>query len=192
MPHDPSRLLRRSVFVGINSGFLALIYVLAVHPIISLFSEQSDRLSQARTTLSKYRVIAKREEAVRAAAVRTDEVTSSATFLQGASEGAASAGLQARLKAIAGQAGAHVQSVRALEPVTEGSVRYLKAHLELAGPVTAIYATLRAIEGGEPYLFVGQALLRMSANAGNSPRQEPSIDAQLDVYGPVGSHALGR
>jgi hypothetical protein len=173
-------------------GSLALIYVLAVHPIVSLFSEQIDRLSQARITLSKYRVIAKREETIRAAAARTDEVTSSATFLQGASEGAASASLQARLKAIAAQAGAHVQSVRALEPVTEGSVRYLKAHLELAGPVAAVYATLRAIEGGQPYLFVGQALLRMSAGAGILPTQEPSIEAQLDVYGPVGSHALGR
>lgn len=192
MPHDPSLLLRRCVFVGINIGALALIYVLAVHPIVSLFSEQIDRLSQARITLSKYRVIAKREETIRAAAARTDEVTSSATFLQGASEGAASASLQARLKAIAAQAGAHVQSVRALEPVTEGSVRYLKGHLELAGPVAAIYATLRAIEGGKPYLFVGQALLRMSAGAGILPTQEPSIEAQLDVYGPVGSHALGR
>ena len=192
MRHDPSLLLRRCVFIGINVGALALVYVLAVQPLVSLFSDQTDRLSQARITLSKYRVIASREETVRAAAARADEVRSSAAFLQGASEGAASASLQARLKAIAGRAGAHVQLVRALEPVTDGSVRYLKAHLELAGPVAAVYATLRAIEGGEPYLFVGQALLRMSAGAGVLPALEPSMEAQLDVYGPVGSHALGR
>ena len=193
MSHDPSHLLRRCVFVGVNMGSLALIYFLAVQPLVSLFSDQADRLSQARTTLSKYRVIADREETVRAVAARADEVTSSATFLQGASEGAASASLQARLKAIADQAGASVQSVRALEPATEGSVRYLKAHLELVGPVAAIYATLRAIEGREPYLFVGQALLRMPAGRpGILPTQEPSIEAQLDVYGPVHSHAVGR
>ncbi len=192
MPRDPAHLLRKCAFVGINMGSLALIYILAVHPVVSLFSEQTDRLSQSHITLSKYRAIARREEAVRAAAARADEMTSSVTFLQGPSEGAASASLQARLKAIAAQAGAHVQSVRALEPVTEGSVRYLKAHLELAGPVAAIYATLRAIEGRQPYLFVEQALLRMSTGASLSPTQEPSIEAQLDVRGPVGSHALGR
>jgi Type II secretion system (T2SS), protein M subtype b len=190
--HDQSLLLRRCLFSGINAGALALVYVLAVQPLVSLFSDQTDRLSQARITLSKYRVIASREETVRTAAARVDEVTTSPTFLQGASEGAASASLQARLKAISAQAGAHVQLIRALEPVTDGSVRYLKAHLELAGPVAAVYATLRAIEGGESYLFVGQALLRISAGSGILPAHEPSIEAQLDVYGPVGSHALGR
>jgi hypothetical protein len=180
------------VFVGINVGSLALIYFLAVQPLVSLFSDQADRLSRARTTLSEYRVIADQEETVRAAARRADEVTSSAAFLQGASEGAASASLQARLKAIADQAGARVQSVRALDPATEGGIRYLKAHLELVGSVAAIYATLRAIEGREPYLFVGQALLRMQAGPpGILPTQEPSIEAQLDVYGPAQSHAVG-
>src|SRR4029077_16576752 len=98
-------------------------------------------------------------ETVRAAAARADEAASSAAFLQGASEGGVSASLQARLKAIADQAGARVQSVRALEPANDEGMRYLKAHLELAGPVAAIYATLRAIEGREPYLFVEQAIL---------------------------------
>jgi len=180
------------MFVGINAGALALIFFLVVQPLVSLFSDQGDRLSRARSTLSKYRAIANREETVRAAANRTDEVASSAAFLQGASEGAASASLQARLKAIADQAGARVQSVRALEPATEGGIRYLKAHVELVGSVAAIYATLRAIEGREPYLFVGQALLRMQAGQpGTSPTQEPSIEAQLDVYGPVYTHAVG-
>jgi hypothetical protein len=190
--HDPSVLLRKGVFVGINVGALAVVYALAVEPLISLFSDQADRVSQARVTLLKYRVIAGREEKVRAAASQAREVASSATFLQGASEGAASASLQARLKAIAGQAGAQVQLVRALEPLTEGGVRYLRAHLELAGPVAAIYATLRVIEGAEPYLFVGQALLRMPVGAGSWPSQEPAMEAQLDVYGPVGSHAISR
>jgi hypothetical protein len=171
---------------------LAFIYFLAVAPLVSLFADQTERLSRARITLSKYRAIASREETVRAAAARANEVTSSEAFLQGASESAASANLQARLKAIAAHAGTRVQSVRALDAVTEENVRYLKAHLELAGPIAAIYAMLRAIEGGEPYLFVGQALLRMPAGAGVSPADEPSIEAHLGVHGPVGSHALDR
>ena len=181
------------MFVGFNMGSLALIYFLAIQPLVSLFSDQADRLSQAHTTLSKYRAIADREETVRAAAATADEAASSAAFLQGASEGGASASLQARLKAIADQAGARVQSVRALEPAKDESVRYLRAHLELAGPVAAIYATLRAIEGREPYLFVEEALLRMPAGPpGILPTQEPSVEARLDIYGPVRSHAVVR
>jgi hypothetical protein len=190
---DRRLLLRRCVFVGFNMGSLALIYFLAMEPLLSLFSEQADRLSQARGTLANYRAIADRDEAVRAAAARADEAASSTAFLQGVSEGGASANLQARLKAIADQAGARVQSVRALEPANDESARYLKAHLELTGPVAAIYATLRAIEGREPYLFVEQAILRMPAGPPNTlPTQEPSVEAQLDIYGPVRSHAAVR
>jgi general secretion pathway protein M len=191
--HDPRLLLRRCLFIGINMGLLILVYVLTIQPLVGLFYDQADRLVLARSTLSKYRVIADREEMVRAAAARASEVVSSSSFLQGASEGAANANLQARLKAIAEQAGARVQSVRALESGSEGGIRYLKAHLELAGPVAAIYATLRAIEGRQPYLFVGQALLRMLANPpADVPTQEPTLEVQLDVYGPVHSHAVGR
>jgi hypothetical protein len=181
------------VFVGVNIGVLTIIFLLFIQPIALFFSDQADRLIQARATLSKYRTIADREEYVRAAATRASDATGSAAFVQGASDGAASANLQARLKAIADQAGARVQSVRALEPANEGRLRYLKAHLELVGSVAAVYATLRAIEGREPYLFVGQALLRMPVAApGTLPTQEPSIEAQLDVYGPVYSHAVGQ
>jgi hypothetical protein len=189
---NPNLLLRRCAFVGINLGILALVYFLLIQPIASLFSGQADRLSQADAMLSKYRVIAAREETVRAAARRADEARSSAAFLQGASEGAGSANLQARLKAIADRVGARVQSVRAVEPTTEDGIRYLKARLELSGSVAAIYATLRAIEGREPYLFVGQAVLHMQAGpSGILPTAEPSIEAQIDVYGPVQSHAVG-
>jgi hypothetical protein len=181
------------VFVGVHIGVLAVVYLLFIQPVASFFSDQADRLTQARATLSKYRTIAEREEHVRAAATRAREATTSAAFVQGTSDGTASANLQARLKAIADQAGARVQSVRALEPANDGRLRYLKAHLELVGTVAAIYATLRAIEGREPYLFVGQALLRMPVAApGILITQEPSIEAQLDVYGPVYSHAVGQ
>lgn len=188
----PGLLIRRCLFIGINAGLLTLCYVLTVQPLIALLSDQAERLSLARSTLAKYRAIADREGTVRAAAARASEVVSSTSFLQAASEGAANASLQARLKGIAEQAGARVQSVRALEPVTEGDIRYLKAHLELAGPVAAIYATLRAIEGRQPYLFVGQILLRLLASRTDAPSQEPTLEAQLDVYGPVHSHAVGR
>ena len=121
MSRDRRLLLRRCVFIGVNIGLARSHLFSGIQPLVSFFSDQADRLSQARATLSKYRAIADREETVRAAAARADEAATSAAFLQGASEGAASANLQARLKAIADQAGARVQSVRALEPANEGA-----------------------------------------------------------------------
>jgi hypothetical protein len=186
-------LMRHGLFVGVNLCLLAAIYLLAIRPVVSLLSEQAGRLEQARATLSHYRAIAARDGAVRSKAARAGDAASSAAFLQGSSDGAINADLQARLKAVADRAGARVVSVRTLEPGTDRDTRYLGAHLELTGPVAAIYTTLQAIEGREPYLFVDTASLRMPATPpGMAPAQEPSIEAQFDIYGPVRSHAASH
>jgi len=185
--------LRRGMFVGVNLCLLIAVYLLTVRPMTVLLSDQTDRLAQARIALLRYRAITAQEESVRSAATRAEDAASSAAFLQGASDGAINAGLQARLKAIADRAGARVQSIRAREPMTDGGIRFLRAHLELAGPIGAIYTTLQAIEGREPYLFVDAAFLRLPPGPpGIAPAQEPSIEAQLDVYGPVRHHATGH
>jgi hypothetical protein len=193
MAKDRTFLMQRGLFLGVNLCLLVAIYLLAIRPVLSLLSDQTDRLVQARAALSHYAAIAAQETAVRNKAARAGDEATSSAFLQGTSAGAINAGLQAHLKAIADQAGARVQSVRALEPGNDHDIRYLGAHLELAGSIAAIYATLQAIEDREPYLFIDTASLRMPAAApGTSPAQEPSIEAQFDIYGPVRSHAVGR
>ena len=190
---DRPRLVRRGVFVGVNLCLMLALYLLTIRPLVTLLGDQADRLAQARAALARYGAIAARETAVRAAAAHAGDAASSAAFLQGTSDGAISAGLQARLKTVADQAGARVQSVRALEPVTDHDIRYLGAHLELTGPIAAIHATLQAIEDRQPYLFVDTAALRMpAAPAGVAPAQEPSVEAQFDIYGPVRSHAAAH
>lgn len=193
MAKDRTFLMRRGLFVGVNLCLLITIYLLAIRPVLSLLSNQADRLARAHAALSHYAAIAAQETAIRSKAIRAGDAATSGSFLQGTSDGAINAGLQARLKTIADQAGARVQSVRALDPGTDRDIRYLGAHLELAGSIAAIYATLQAIEDREPYLFVDTASLRMPATpAGASPAQEPSIEAQFDIYGPVRNHAVGR
>ncbi|MEH2500328.1 general secretion pathway protein M [Bradyrhizobium sp. AZCC 1678] len=186
-------LMRRGLFVGLNLCVFVSAYLLAIRPVVSLLSDQADRLAQARAALSNYRTIAARDAAVRSKAARAGDAASSSAFLQGASDGGINADLQARLKTVADQAGARVQSVRALEPGTDRDTRYLGAHLELTGSIAAIYTTLQTIEGREPYLFVDTATLRMPATPpGAVPTQEPSIEAQFDIYGPLRNHAVGR
>lgn len=186
-------LMRRGLFVGVNLCLLVAVYLLAIRPAVLLLSDQAGRLAQARATLSHYRAIAARDAAVRSYAAHAGDAASSGAFLQGTSDGVINADLQARLKAVADQAGARVVSVRALEPSTDRDTRYLGAHLELTGPVAAIYTALQAIEGREPYLFVDTASLRMPATPpGMAPAQEPSIEAQFDIYGPVRNHAASH
>jgi hypothetical protein len=183
-------ICRGAVFIGVNLLALLTIYAVAISPIVTVFADQADRIAQAREALSRYRAVAAEEASVRAAADLAGGQVASGVFLQGASEGALSAELQAHLKSVADHAGARVQSVRSLEPISEGELHYRRAHIELSGPTRSIYATIRAIEGGEPRLFITTAALRMPAGAvGLTPSQEPSIEASLDIFGLAGHDA---
>jgi hypothetical protein len=184
MPAD--HRLRHAVFVGINLGALLLIYGAAIKPVVGLFAGQADHLIQARAAFEHARDIASHRAAAQEAAERASTGPYTAAFLPGVSDGAINAGLQSRLKAIADQAGARVQSVRAVEPRMEDGIRHIGAHLELAGPIAAIRASLETIEESEPYLFVDTLSLRMpAAPPGFTPAQEPALEAQIDIYGPV-------
>jgi hypothetical protein len=193
MPTDRRLVARRGLFIGFNLCLLAALYLLTIRPLTAVLDDQADRLAHARATLARYSGIAAQEARVRTTARQLGEAEFSGAFLAGTSDGAISASLQARLKALADQAGARVQSVRALEPVMDHDIRYLGAHLELTGPIAAIHATLQAIEDRQPYLFVDTAAMRMpAAPAGVALAQEPSIEAQFDIYGPVRSHAAAH
>jgi Type II secretion system (T2SS), protein M subtype b len=187
------RHLRRALFIGVNLCSALAVYGVAIQPVIGLFSDQADRLTQARAALARYRAVASHEAAAQEAAARAGAGPYAAVFLPGTSEGAISAGLQAGLKAIADRASAHVQSVRAIEPRVENGIRHVGAHLELTGPIGAIKAALDAIEGSVPYLFIDAVSMRMpAAPPGIIVMQEPAIEAQIDVYGPVQHHVAAH
>ena len=104
MSYDPSRLFCEgacSVGINVSSLRLSVLYLLAARPLVSLFVDQADRLSQARTTLSEYRVVRRPRRGERSKVAVPPRLTTRrlpAKFLrEGAGEGAASASLQARL-----------------------------------------------------------------------------------------------
>jgi hypothetical protein len=51
-------------------------------------------------------------------------------------------------------AGAKLRSVRALQPRTDGQMRYTGSHVEPFGPIAAVHQAVHAIESAKPYPFV--------------------------------------
>lgn len=184
---------RRARFVGLNLIAVGLLYVVVADPLVDVVAEQSQRLTAAHEKLSRFQAIAMREETARQNALAAKDASISNVFLPGSTDGAINAELQARLKRIAGNPTIRVQSVRALEPQLEDGLRFFGAHLELVGPIAAIYDTLRTIDGELPFLFVRSAELRLPATPpGAAVQTEPTITATFDVYGASQSHALAR
>jgi general secretion pathway protein M len=187
--------LRRAAFVAGNFTAALMIAALVVAPVQGFFAERAAQIASQRTLLARFAAMAAQQTRVEAAAREAEGQTEQGEFLVGTNEGVIVADLQTRLKTMAEAAGARLRSVQSLPAKTREDVRYVGARLDVFGPIAAIQRTLHAVEAGAPYLFVDAAVVRAApsvnpAALANAAAQEPVIDAQIDVFGPV--HLKGR
>ena len=176
------RRLHRAMFVALNLAAGFVVFELLVTPVSDLLSARDGRVAEQRLLLSRLTAIAQREPAVNAAARETAEQLKRGESLIGPNEGVINADLQTRIKTMTEQAGARLRSVQGLPASTSEQTKYVGARLEMQGSLQAIQRALHAIETGRPYLFITSAAIRPSLNMQN-PREEPVIEARLDVVG---------
>jgi general secretion pathway protein M len=174
---------RRAAFVAGNVAAFAACIVFVILPIRDVFAERDGRIAEQRVLLARFGALASQEGRVQAVARESAAEPDRGEFLLGPNEGVIGADLQTRLKSLAETAGARLRSVQALPPKTRDDVRYLGARLEIQGPLRAVHQTVHAVETGKPYLFVAAAVVK-TVDRGGGP-QEPTIDAQLDIFAAV-------
>ena len=175
---------RSALFVAANLAAAAALYAAVAAP-AAFLAEQRERLQARSELLARYRAVAAQRAAVEALARLYGGAGPREEFLGGGGEGAVSANLQARLKAIAGAAGAPLRSVRALSPRQIGKVEFAGARIELSGSLKSVQASLHMAESTLPLLLVTACILRLSPQPGRPGEGEPMVDAQFDVYGAI-------
>jgi general secretion pathway protein M len=179
-----NRWLRKAIFVALNLAAGLALYGLVIAPVWAMFSERDSNIARQREVLARLTAMAGQEPSVQAAARDTADELKRGELLIGPNDGVINADLQTRLKTMAMQAGARLRSVQGLPATTSEQVRYAGARLDIQGTLRTIERALHAIESGRPYLFVTAASLKLSPGAHN-PREEPLIEARLDVLGAV-------
>lgn len=174
--------LRGGLFLGGNLLVAVLFVNAVVWPARDFFAERDAQIADQGETLARWRAIAAQDSAVRTMAtqVSMDEVE----FLSGKSEGVIQAELQSRLKSMVEKAGARLRSIRSLQTQVDQTAKYLGSRVELFGPIQTVHRAMDAIETAKPYLFIKGAILRPSPTSGpTGSTQEPTIEAQLDIFG---------
>jgi hypothetical protein len=181
-----SRWLRGLVFAGANVAAGLLLVNLVIAPVRDGLAVRDALITEQRTMLARFKVLAAQETAVAAAAKQTSP--DAGEYLVGSNEGVINADLQTRLKGMVEPAGAQLRSVRTLPPQTAEQVRYIGSRIEIYGPLPAIHRAVAVIETSKPYLFVRGAVIKSTPPAGRQDiPQEPVMEAQLDVFGAVRS-----
>jgi hypothetical protein len=174
------------MFLAINLAIGLALYCVVIAPIFAFFSDREAFIAEQRALLARLTAIARQGPKVQEAARETAEQAKRGELLMGPNEGVINADLQTRLKTMAEQAGGRLRSIQSIPPRTIEQVRLVGSRIEVFGSLRAIQRTVHAIENGLPYLFVADAVIRPSRPLNSqATREEPVIDARLDVFGAV-------
>ena len=180
--------LRRTLFLGSNLLVAAIVVFGIILPLREYFADRDSEIIQNQEAIARWRAIAAEETAVQT--LVREIGADRGEFLSGKNEGVIQAELQTRLKGMIEQAGARLRSVRGLQSHADGSARYVGARLEVFGTIPALHRALSAIESAKPYLFVRAAVMRPTAVMGQlGASQEPTLDAQLEIFGVMRAEA---
>ena len=180
-----ARWAGRALFLALHASLVALLVAVVIWPAQQMIASRADAITERSELLVRYEGIAAHEGSAGTFAREVRDRNARGGLLDGGNDGAASAGLQSRLKASAESQGATVRSVRALPGRALGTAQLIGARLELSGPVEAIAKAVHDIENGQALLVVTAASLRPVAQGRARAGEEPVIEAQFDVYGGV-------
>jgi general secretion pathway protein M len=181
--HIALRRYRAVFFIICNIAMLA-VCLWALAPVYNLLTDRDSEIVTRHETLAHLQSIAAREAEVQAAARQPDAQLDQGEFLAGANEGVIAADLQTRLKAITERSGTRIRTIQG-QPTKPGDpIRYIGARLTIFGSLQRVHNTIYAIETDKPYLFVTDAVIKLTAPVarGGTP-EEPVIEARLDVFG---------
>lgn len=131
-----------------------------------------ERLAAARPELQK------KLEAVRAMGSRK-------YFLKASAPSLSAAEIQERVRQFVEAQGGRLISVQVAQPKEEARFRQITVTVQANANIAALHKILRAIETGEPYLFIDAMTVRAQVPPGFKPAPgfEPEMFLQLDVTG---------
>jgi hypothetical protein len=178
-------------FLAVNAVILLVLYFGLVEPIRVLLAEGEAGLAERRETLARYQAVTAQATAIADYAKRVTQDNELGEFLAGDNDGLVAANLQARLKAAADEAKVNVRSLQMLPSKTLDSATLTGARLDVTGPLPAIHALARALEGPIPLLLVTDASLRRENSVWGSQEEKELIAAQFDVFGAAKPQAAG-
>lgn len=167
-------------------ALLVLVVIAAVALPLRLLNLRYDAaVDDAATRLTRYSRVVGMRDGLQAKAAQVKVLEASRHFLKSASPTLAAAELQELVKTIMDENGGKLNSFSPLAYKDDGAYRQITVALQLNAPLSAIKATLYALESARPYLFVDNLSIRAPFNVGTrvDASSEPELNVQFNVTG---------
>lgn len=168
----------RLVALGAAGALAVAIWIGLAAPWFDTIQAARQRLERQHQLLQNHAQAASRADAqaARLAALAADPNTGG-FWLAAGSEAQAMAAMQDRVKTVAGAAGAVVVTAQSLGTAAGAPTR-VRLRVGLGADMTALQATLHALESGSPLLLVEAVTIRPRSSAGGG-----GLDVQIDLAG---------
>ena len=163
-------------------------YAAVVEPLLALHDGREQRLAERRGLAARFERAVTEIPVLRATvdALRAKGEQDSPT-LPGATDTAATAGLQASLRDLVARHGGSVESAEALPArPPEGGLRRVGVRIQTAGDIFLLVSILSGIEAASPPLVVDNLQVRSGlagGSGGASGVTDPALSIALDVFG---------
>jgi hypothetical protein len=171
------------VALAILVALLGLAHGIIVRPVLARFSAYREESARSLELLAGYRrlIASGPSLEVQLKAVR-QRFSDNPPLLQGASETAIMADLQARVRAAVAQQGGRLTSLLSLPPAPEGGLTRIGLRIELESTLEGLVAMAQALQSAAHIFYLGKVAIR-AAGAPGRDGAPASLNVQMEVYG---------
>jgi general secretion pathway protein M len=176
---------RRGRLLAASLALIALggVYLLAVSPLLDLYSARAAVLDNKRLLLPRLRAAADELPDLRAQVEQLRAAAGSRKItLEGASDAIAAAALQSRIEELAASVGATIGSTESLPAEARSGYRRIGLRYVLSGPYETLVRFLAKLEAATPPLVIDNLHIHGVLRRPGTPAAT-GLDAGLDVYG---------
>lgn len=169
---------------GTLLGLLA-VWFGVVAPLAVWHRHAQERLVEQSERLGRLKAVAAYRDATPGANADTITRSFRDKFLAGADDRLILAELQSRVRDIVLRQQVEFNSARVLPNKTLGASTYVGLRIEMRGDMKNVHEVIRAIESGQPYLFIERLSLVPDDRRSGAPTQSlATLTAELEVFGP--------
>lgn len=183
-------LASRGLALALLAALVALVYAVAVQPLIDDYAETAQSIDRMTALLQRYRGIGAKLAPLQAELVQAQQRQGARDgFFAGTNDTLVAAQLQGRLRSAVESARGELKSTQVLPSEDDGKMRRVTVRGQMASTLGAVQRVLYDLEASSPYLFIDNLNLRVrtAERRAESPDADPILDVRFDVYGYLSS-----
>lgn len=176
----------RTLALALLAVALALVYVLALDPVLSRAALLDEEIEAERVALGRFTAVASQKSGAGEVERLGRLASASPAYIKGDTEALKTSTLQALLSELAAAQGVRVRSTRNLPVRERDDLRFIGVRMQFNAEIAQVRDLLHGIESTQPFLLVeGLQVQPVQVMSAGGQEQSGTLEVRFDVYAAV-------